>query len=729
MNRFTRRVGAASARRPWRTLAVWAVVAAAVIVLAGTAGGAFVDDLVAPGCQSERAMDLLGERFPEAARGSAMAVFAVDRGEPLERHREAINAALARIADVEHVVAVADPFEVAPLAPDGRVCFAAITFDLPAADLGPAPFEALTDAIEPARAAGISAELGGDAVFINAQQETSGAEAAGLLAALVVLVLAFGTVVAALVPIALALLAVAVGLGGIMLLANTVDSSTAAPTVAAMIGLGVGIDYALFIVARYRENRSRGQDNAAALHAAMGSSGAAVVFAGGTVVVAMAALALTGLGVLTSIGLATSLVVLIAVAAATTLLPALLSLLGDRIDTGRLLRRQHTAVRAEGSAWWRFAHRISGRPWPYLLVATAVLLLLAAPALRLQTGFPDAGNDPTTTTQRRAYDLLAKGFGPGANGPLLIVADLQTPGLDAESLPALTERLAADPGIVLVGQPRTAPTADAAVLQAVPTTGPADPATPKTIERVRRLVPAGVYVSGVTAMTDDLTDQLNHTLPVFIAAILAVSFLLLMLMFRSVVVPLKAAMMNLLSIGGAYGVLVAVFQWAWLKDLFGLDGPLLVASPVPVIMFAILFGLSMDYEVFLLSRIREEQASTGDNAESVARGLAATGRVITSAALIMVAVFLSFVANPSPPVKMFGLGLATAIALDATIVRMLLVPASMALLGRANWWLPRWLDRFLPRLTAEGTGRHQDAPAPDEVEAPIPIGSGGPAGQ
>jgi putative drug exporter of the RND superfamily len=255
MNRFTRRVGAASARRPWRTLAVWAVVAAAVIVLAGTAGGAFVDDLVAPGSQSERAMDLLGERFPEAARGSAMAVFAVDRGEPLERHREAINAALARIADVEHVVAVADPFEAATIAPDGRVGFAAITFDLPAADLGPAPFEALTDAIEPARAAGISAELGGDAVFINAQQETSGAEAAGLLAALVVLVLAFGTVVAALVPIALALLAVAVGLGGIMLLANTVDSSTAAPTVAAMIGLGVGIDYALFIVARYRENR------------------------------------------------------------------------------------------------------------------------------------------------------------------------------------------------------------------------------------------------------------------------------------------------------------------------------------------------------------------------------------------------------------------------------------------------------------------------------------------
>jgi RND superfamily putative drug exporter len=726
MNRFTRRVGAASARRPWRTLAAWAVAAAAVAMLAGTVGGPFVDDLVAPGSQSERAMELLRARFPEAADGSAMAVFAAGDGGTLDRRREVIDAALARIRQVTHVVAVADPFEAGTVAPDGRVGFAEMTFDLPAADLGPAPFAALADALEPARAAGITAELGGDAVVINAQQETSGAEAAGLLAALVVLVVAFGTVVAALVPIALALVAVGVGVGGITLLANAVDMSTAAPTVAAMIGLGVGIDYALFIAARYRENRSRGQHNAAALHDAMGSSGAAVVFAGGTVVVAMAALALTGVGVLTSIGLATALVVLVAVAAATTLLPALLSLLGDRVDTGRLLRRRRAAVGAQGSAWWRFAHHVSRRPWPYLLVTTAFLLALAAPGLRMQTGFPDAGADPTTATHRRAYDLLAEGFGPGVNGPLLIVADLRTRGLDAESLPALARRLAADPGIASVGAPRTAPAGDAVVLPAIPATGPADPATSTTIERVRRLVPTGVYVSGVTAMTDDLTAQLTDTLPVLIAAILAASFLLLMLVFRSVVVPLKAALMNLLSIGAAYGVLVAVFQWTWLKDLFGLQGPLPIASPVPVIMFAILFGLSMDYEVFLLSRIREERAGTGDDADSVARGLAATGRVITSAALIMVAVFLGFVANPTPAVKMFGLGLATAIALDATIVRMLVVPASMALLGRANWWLPRWLDRLLPRLTAAGTVRHHGAPAPEEVEEPMAGATTGP---
>ncbi|MGH8938784.1 MAG: MMPL family transporter, partial [Actinomycetes bacterium] len=391
--------------------------------------------------------------------------------------------------------------------------------------------------------------------------------------------------------------AVVVGVGGITLLAGALEVSTAAPTIAAMVGLGVGIDYALFIVARYREHRDAGEDGAAALSAAMCSSGAAVVLAGGTVVVAMAALAVTGLGVLTSIGLATSLVVLVAVAAAVTLLPALLSLLGDRIDSGRLLRRRRPAMRRpQDSAWWRFGHRVSGRPWPYLLAATAALLVLAAPVLHIQLAFPDAGDDPTTTTHRRAYDLLAEGFGPGVNGPLLVVADLRTQGLPAGDITTLGKRIAAEPGNAAVGEPRFAPDGSAVVLPTIPATGPAEPATSRTIDRVRDLVPAGVYVSGITAMTDDLNDQLADTLPVFVAAILAASFLLLMLVFRSVVVPLKAALMNLLSVGGAYGVLVAVFQWGWLGDLFGLEGPILITSPIPIIMFAILFGLSMDYE-------------------------------------------------------------------------------------------------------------------------------------
>ena len=702
MHRSVRRIGDASARRPWVTIGLWAVAAAVVIGLAGTAGGAFVDDLVAPGSQSEEAMGLLQERFPQASGGSAMAVFAAPEGERLEHHRPAVDAAVARIAGVERVATVVDPFTAGAVSPDGRIGVAEIAFDRPSMELGPQPLVAIAGAMAPARKAGVAAELGGDAAFINAETPTSGTEAVGLLAALVVLVVAFGTIVAALVPVALALVAVATGLGGIALLANAMDVSTAAPTIGAMIGLGVGIDYALFIVARYRENRAAGQDNPAALSAAMGSAGSAVLFAGGTVVVAMAALVLTGLGFLASIGLGTSLVVLVAVATALTLLPALLSLLGDRIDAGRLLRRRRPVRRAEDTAWWRFAHRVSGRPWPYLAVAAAVLLTLAAPALRMETGFPDAGDEPTSTPHRRAYDLLAEGFGPGVNAPLLLVADLRRPGVDAQGIAALAERVAADPGIAMVGEPRTSPAGDTVVLPTIPTTAPADAATSETLRRVRDLVPANVAVSGLTAMTDDLTRQLADTLPIFIAAILAASFLLLMVVFRSIVVPLKAAVMNLLSIGGAYGIVVAVFQWGWLGGLFNLDGTVVIASPLPTIFFAVLFGLSMDYEVFLLSRIREEYDATGDNAESVARGIAGTGRVITSAALIMTVVFLSFVANPSPVVKMMGLGLSMAILLDATIVRMVMVPATMALLGRANWWLPRWLDGRLPHLSPDG---------------------------
>ncbi|WP_328847286.1 MMPL family transporter [Streptomyces sp. NBC_00258] len=723
MNRLTRRIGDASARRPWVTIAAWVAALALVLPLAGLVGGSFVDDLVAPGSQSEKAMELLEERFPEASGGSAVAVFAVPEGERIDRHRPAVEAAVDRIADVAHVATVTDPFTTGTISPDGRIAFVQVAFDVPPMEVRPEQIDALGDAIEPVRGDGVVAELGGDAVFINAETPTSGAEAAGLLTALVILVVAFGTIVVALVPIALALVAVAAGLGSIVLLAHATDVSTAAPTIGAMIGLGVGIDYALFIVARCRENRAAGQDNSTALSNAMSSSGAAVLFAGGTVVVAMSALALTGLGFLTSIGLSTSLIVLFAVATALTLLPALLSLMGDRIHKGRRLRglrtrRSKKPEDPEKTAWWRFAHRVSGRPWPYLLAGSAVLLALAIPALRMETGFPDAGNDATGTTHRRAYDLLAEGFGPGFNAPLLIVADLRSAGVDAEGIPELSRRIADVPGIASLGEPRVSAAGDTVVLPTLPTTAPADAATSDTLERVRDIVPDNVAVAGLTAMTDDLTRQLADTLPVFIAAIIVVSFLLLMLVFRSVAVPLKAAVMNLLSIGGAYGVVVAVFQWGWLGGLFNLHETMLIASPLPTIFFAVLFGLSMDYEVFLLSRVREEYDATGDPTESVARGMAVTGRVITSAALIMTVVFLSFVANPSPLVKMMGLGLATAIVLDATIVRMVLVPAAMALLGRAAWWLPRPLDRRLPRVAVESVASADVPPPPEPTPAP-----------
>jgi RND superfamily putative drug exporter len=737
MNRLVRRIGDLSARRPWTTIGAWAVLAALVAVLSGAVGGAFTDEFSASGSESRKAKTLLEERFPSVAGGTGLAVFAAGDGRKLSESKPAIAAALAQVAALPHVATVSDPFTTNRISSDGRVGYAEITLDVSSFDFGRPAAAKLVEALEPARASGLSAEFGGEASFSNKKKE-SGKEAIGILAALVILVVAFGTVVAALVPIALALVGVAAGIFGVTVLAGFLDVSTAAPIFGVMVGLGVGIDYSLFIVSRYRDNRAEGQGNAESLSSAMGSSGTAVFFAGMTVVIAMAALVLTGIGVLASIGLSVSIIVLFAVATALTLLPAILTLLGDRIDAGRLVGRSRTPKPPEATAWWRLAHRISARPWPYLIAATVVLLTLAAPALSLKPGFPDAGDDPTSTSVRKAYDVLADGFGPGFNGPLLIVADLKNTGLDRQGVAALTERIAADPGIAEVGTPRLSPSGDTLVVQTVPTTEPADPATKQTIKRIRALTPAGVFVTGPTALTLDLDKQLSDTLPLFIGAILVASFLLLMLVFRSVVVPLKAAVMNLLSIGGAYGVVVAVFQWGWLASLFGLEGTFRIVSLFPTLFFAVLFGLSMDYEVFLVSRIREAFNATGDHAESVARGLATTGRVITSGALIMMVVFLSFVTDPDPFVKMIGLGLAAAIFIDATLVRLILVPATMALMGRANWWLPGWLDRVLPHLSLEGPSAQppaapvivlpaqggQPSPTPAAEDTPVPTGSG-----
>ncbi|HEU5037512.1 MAG TPA: MMPL family transporter [Nocardioides sp.] len=707
MDRLTRAVAMASARHPWRTIAAWAAVLAAVLVLAASGGGTFADDFAAPGSQSDRALTLLNDNFPDAAQGKALVVLEAQDGTTIEEDRAGVAGVLADVAGLDHVASVSDPYAAGTVSPDGRIAFAELTLDVPEREMGKPAFAVLSDAVSGMSATDLRVELGGDAVFLNAEDDTSGHVGIGLLVALLVLLVVFGTAVAAVLPIGLSLVAVGAGIGGITLLAGGMTVSVSAIPVAGLVGLGVGVDYALFVVARYRDNRHAGQDDRRALATAMGSSGAAVVFAGGTVVVATSALAITGVGILTSIGLATAVMVLAAVAAAVTLLPALLGLLGDRIDRGRIGRRRRTAKPAEQTAWWRFGHRVSARPWPYLVASVIGLLALAAPALAMQTAFPAAGDAPAETTHRQAYDLLTEGFGVGINAPLLVV-------VDGDGAAAAARDIATVPGIASVGDPQVSADGGTTVFTAIPTTGPADPATSATIERVRDVIPGNTYVSGITAVTDDLNAQLAHTLPLFIGAVLAVSFVLLMLVFRSIAVPLKAALMNLLSIGAAYGVLVAVFQWGWGASLLGLEGPTPITSLIVVIMFPILFGLSMDYEVFLLSRIREEHDRIGDGTESVARGLAGTGRVVTSAALIMVVVFLSFVSSPVPSLKMLGLGLATAVAVDATVVRMVLVPATMALLGKANWWLPAWLDRVLPRLTVEG--RSDDEPAGAEPE-------------
>ena len=707
MDRITRAVAMASARHPGRTIASWVLAVVAVFFLAAVGGGTFADDFSAPGSQSARAMTLLNDNFPEAAKGKAVVVFEAPDGTTLSQEKPAVTAVLDQVTELDHVASVTDPFQTGTISADGRIGYSELTLDVPEREMGKPAFTALSKEVTSigADAGGgtdsVRVELGGDAVFLNSEDSSSGHVGIGLLVALLVLLVVFGTFVAAVLPIGLSLIAVGAGIGGITLLASLMNVSVSAIPVAGLVGLGVGVDYALFVVARYRENRSAGHDNRQALAAAMGTSGAAVVFAGGTVVFATSALAITGVGVLTSIGLATAIMVFSSVIAAITLLPAFLSLLGDRIDKGRVVRRHRTPKAAEETAWWRFGHRVSARPWPYLIGSVAVLFAIAAPALSMQTAFPAAGDAPEETTHRQAYDLLTEGFGEGINAPLTVVVDLTTPGASSGEVTEVAADIAAVRGIVAVSDPITSDDGDTVVLTATPTTGPADPDTSATIDRVRDVIPANTYVTGITAVTDDLNAQLSRTLPLFIGAVIAVSFILLMVVFRSIAVPLKAAVMNLLSIGAAYGVMVAVFQWGWGATLLGLDGPTPITSIIVVIMFPILFGLSMDYEVFLLSRIREEYQHTGDSTESVARGLAGTGRVVTSAALIMVAVFLSFVASPVPSLKMLGLGLATAILIDATVIRMVLVPATMALLGKTNWWLPAWLDRRLPRLTIE----------------------------
>jgi RND superfamily putative drug exporter len=712
MDRFTRAAAMASARHPWRTIASWTLAVLAVFFLAAAAGGTFVDDFSAPGSQSARAMDLVTENVPEAAKGKALVVFEAQDGATLDQDQADVATVLEKVDKLDHVASVTDPFQAGTVSADGRIAYAELTLDVPEREMGKPAFATLSQGVTGIDAENVRVELGGDAVFLNAGGGSSGHVGIGLLVALLVLLVVFGTLVAAVLPIGLALVAVGAGIGGITLLAGFMNVSVSAISVAGLVGLGVGVDYALFVVARYRENRTAGQDNRRALAAAMGTSGAAVVFAGGTVVIATSALAITGVGVLTSIGLATAMMVFSSVIAAITLLPALLSLLGDRIDKGSVIRRHRPAKAAQETAWWRFGHRVSARPWPYLLGSVIILLAIAAPALWMQTAFPAAGDAPKETTHRKAYDLLSEGFGTGINAPLMVVIDLNARGTDAAGVTAVAQNIAAVPGITSVGDAQTSKDGDTVVFTATPTTGPADRDTSTTIDRVRDLIPGNVYITGITAVTDDLNAQLSRKLPLFIGAVIAVSFLLLMLVFRSVAVPLKAAVMNLLSIGAAYGVIVAVFQWGWGATLLGLQGATPITSIIVIIMFPILFGLSMDYEVFVLSRIREEYVRTGDNKESVARGLAGTGRVVTSAALIMVAVFLSFVASPIPSLKMLGLGLATAILIDATVVRMVLVPATMALLGKANWWLPSWLDRILPHIGVE------EAPAPSPAPSP-----------
>jgi len=697
-----------SVRHGWLVIVTWLLLVGGVLAAGQSYGGSFSNDLSIEESDSQAAYDALQEKFPQMAGDGMQVVLHDPDGVTGPEVRRTVEESVAEAADLDGVSSVSSPYGPGQrlVSEDGTTAIATVRFTDRAADIEEEHVEAAQDAFTAVEDLGVQVEFGGAA--LDAENHPSGSEAIGLAAAVLVLLVAFGSVFAMLVPLIAAVLALGLGMGVVFLLAEHVSIGTAGPVVAAMIGLGVGIDYALLVVTRHREGLAAGNPANESIPVALSTAGRSVLVAGTTVIIAILSLYAIGIPFVATLGLASAITVAATLLAAATLLPALLGVFGDNLDRYRVRRARldHGGGRVGG--WHRWTHHVQRRPWPYLLAATAVLALMAFPLLDLRLGSADDGSAPEGSTERAAYDLVDESFGPGWTGPLMITAEYDAGMVDRPQQAAddLAAELGEVRGVEQVAPPVLNTAGDTAVLTVVPTTSPDAEQTEDLVHRLRDDVltdqPDGttIHVGGATATNIDLADKLEDRMPWFMSFVVGLSFLLLLVEFRSVFVPIKAAVMNLLSVGAAYGAVVAVFQWGWLSDLLGAEpGP--IESFAPMMLFAVLFGLSMDYEVFLLSRVREEYLRTGRAGAAVADGIAATARVITAAASVMVVVFASFLLNDDRVVNLFGFGLAVAIAIDATIVRLVLVPAVMAVAGRAAWYMPRWLDRVLPRIELE----------------------------
>ncbi|CUM38290.1 MMPL family transporter [Streptomyces gardneri] len=693
---------------------LWLLALGGVGTGAVLAGSAYSNDYEVPGTESGRATALLERGFHGLGGDSDTIVWHTEQGSVrADAVEQRMTAMLDKAAELPGIAAVTSPYgdTAGQISEDGHTAYATVTFDAQADDIPEAQAQALVDTAKAAASDSLQVELGGTAVALTEAPGGHIAEVVGVAVAAVVLFLAFGSLAASVLPIATALVSVGIAYSGIVLLGHLMTVADFAPMLGMLVGLGVGIDYALFIVTRHRRGLKRGLSVAEAAETAVATTGRAVVFAGATVCIALLGMLILRLSFLNGVAIAASLTVVLTVAASVTLLPALLSLIGMRA----LSRRERRTLAERGpqpelptgfaARWSAFVER-----HPKLLgaVAAVVMGVLALPTLSLHLGTSDQGNGPATATTRQAYDLIAEGFGPGVNGPLTLVAGLDGAD-DRVALDQLPAALSATKGVASVSPVTYNSSGDTAVLTVVPDSSPQSKATSDLVDRLRAdVLPAAesgtsldVHVGGVTASYDDFAEIIIGKLPLFVGVVIALGCLLLLLAFRSIGIPLKAAVMNIAAVAGAFGVVVAIFQWGWGSELLGLGSAGPIEPFLPVIMVSVLFGLSMDYQVFLVSRMYEEWLETGDNRRAVRVGLAETSRVINSAAVIMIAVFLAFVLSGDRVIAMFGIALAAAVALDAFVLRTLLVPALMHMLGGANWWLPKSLDRILPRISIE----------------------------
>jgi len=734
MNAFLDTVGRWCAKRHWQVIVAWVIILGALIGLRSVFGGHFENNYTVTGSESAQGLSVLKKEFPAQGGYAGQIVFHAPTGS-VATQTNAVNTAMANVAKLPHVLNAVSPFAVPnspQVAKNGTTAYGNVSWDVVPPSLDTAYLHQLDNAVAPARTAGLQVEYGGGAGQIGQTTDDKASEIIGLSCALVLLLFMFGSVVAAVMPLLSALFSVFAGLALVGLLAAAITFPTTAPTVATLLGLGVAIDYGLFLMARHREQLDHGVPVIKSAGRATATSGAAIVVAGSTVVVSILGLYVSGVPFVGAMGLASAIVVAVAMLAALTLMPAFMGVAKQNVRAIKDRRAAKRATRGnldeataaarlakltaasdeahENSAFARWGRKVSNRPWPWAIAATGVLVVLAIPLFSLRLGQLDAGTNPTSESIRRAYDLIATNFGPGANGPLTVVVQLpsgNSPQANQTLLANTQSTLSKTPGVAAVAPPSVNSANTTAVINVVPTTSPQDAATTKLANDLRDTVlptvPAKTYVVGTTAGYIDFTAKIAKRMPWLILTVVLLAFVLLTVAFRSIVIATKAAILNLLSVAAAYGVVVAIFQWGWGSSLINIHEKLPIPAFVPMLMFAIVFGLSMDYEVFLISRVHEAWTKTGDAHRSVAIGIGSTARVITTAAAIMIVVFTSFVLDPDPTVKMLAIGMAAAVLIDASIIRMILVPAVMSLLGRHAWWIPRWLDRIMPNLDIEGS--------------------------